>query len=415
MKKLLKIFLIILTVITILPTRIWAEESEENIVIDFSTNNYLWGLSYMQIFGLTTLEDNGVLKRENDYITNSEGKKLLIEDNEKRTIEVVDGVGEADNIEYTITSEDKEKSKGLLQPYNKIIVKFGKNDHNETDFVIEIEEGKKIMELPVLFIEDGGGMLDLIKKGVFKGAQELTIENINGKHLFTGNYLLDKSPIEISDHNCENNIPYNVTEEDDVIYIVTDESRAKSVEIFGRDIFGSDIFDGGYNKIILNFSGRDYSNEATTTKIYNMNEYNFYIEGNNILAFFGYENIISSVIKVKIQSIEGKTLAYYSTSMIDAYSRNGIVSQLNIAFKIPDDVGEDDTIIYELDDELKQIFPDNYQRLVIKFRKKAKENPVIPINDIIENPKTFNNILIVLGIIIMVIIGTTLPKLKDNK
>lgn len=408
MKKLLKIFLIILMVITILPTRIWAEESDKDIVIDFSTNNYLWGLSYIQIFGLTTLTDNGVLKRENDYITNFEGKKLLIEDNEKRT-KVVDGVGENDNIEYTITSEDKEMSNGLLQPYNKIIVKFGKSDHNETDFVIEVEEGKKIMELPVLFIEGGGGMADLIKKGVFKVAKELTIENINGKHLFTGNNLLDKSHIETSDHNYENNIPYNVTEDDDVIYIVTDESRAKSVEIFGRDIFGD------YNKIILNFSGKDYSNEATTTQIYNMNEYNFYNMDNNILAFFGYENIISSVIKVKIQSIEGKTLAYYSASMIGAYSRNDIVSQLNIAFKIPDDVGEEDTIIYELDDELKQIFPDNYQRLVIKFRKKAKENPVIPINDIIENPKTFNNILIVLGIIIMVIIGTTIPKLKDNK
>ena len=403
MKKMLKALLVLLMVFTIFPTKIWAEE--KNIVIDFSKITCEWDISVIQEEGLGFLEDNGILIRSNEdnstYYSNSNGKQLITENRQNNKIEIADGVGESDNIEYTLTEEDKNSHK-VLKSYNKIILKFGKANFDATDYVILVEEGKSFYD----FSESDlvGAMRIFPQKGILIFSEEVIISSLSEKKLFT--YSLN-----MEDTNFKTNIPNDVTEEDDITYLVTEEAHAKSREIYSNDIFSN------YDKVIVNFSGKDYSNETDTTLVINMSDFSQDSLSNNdemIIEFLSIQNVIKMSKRLILQNLEGKDLAYYELYLQEEtlYVEDEYEYFSKLVVQIPDGVGEEDTIIYELDDELKAMFPENYQRLVIKFIPKEKENTTTPANSVLVNPKTFNNILIVLGMINLVLIGTIIPKLK---
>jgi len=403
MKKMLKALLVLLMVFTIFPTKIWAEE--KNIVIDFSKITCEWDISVIQEEGLGFLENNGILTRSNEdnstYYSNSNGKQLITENRQNNKIEIADGVGESDNIEYTLTEEDKNSHK-VLKSYNKIILKFGKANFDATDYVILVEEGKSFYD----FSESDlvGAMRIFPQKGILIFSEEVIISSLSEKKLFT--YSLN-----MEDTNFKTNIPNDVTEEDDITYLVTEEAHAKSREIYSNDIFSN------YDKVIVNFSGKDYSNETDTTLVINMSDFSQDSLSNNdemIIEFLSIQNVIKMSKRLILQNLEGKDLAYYELYLQEEtlYVEDEYEYFSKLVVQIPDGVGEEDTIIYELDDELKAMFPENYQRLVIKFIPKEKENTTTPANSVLVNPKTFNNILIVLGMINLVLIGTIIPKLK---
>lgn len=398
MKKILKLLFIILVAFTILPIKTWAEEEGKNLVIDFSKITCEWDISMNQETGLNILEYNGILRslgEDISYLLNSEGKQLVKYQNNK--IEVLDEVDESDNIEYTLTEEDYNNLTEYLPKYNKIIVKFGKANFDATDYVILVEEGKNFLDFSEY--ANGGAAYDFPRKGILNTAIMQFIQSPEGKTLFTLDSMF------FDDANVTINIPNDVTEEDDITYLVTEEIRAKSIEQYGDDRFDR------YDKVILNFSGKDYSNENDRTLVINFHEMDLYNYPDNLLNLLSTQNVIKMSGKLSLQSLGGKDLAYYEITQ-DMAGANEFEMFSKWYVKIPDDVGEDDTIIYEFDDELREIFPENYQRLVIKFIPKEKESPAPPIDNIIENPQTFNNILIVLGIISIVLIGTIFPKLK---
>ncbi len=116
-------------------------------------------------------------------------------------------------------------------------------------------------------------------------------------------------------------------------------------------------------------------------------------------------NLISDKVIFSIENISGKELLRID----DTTNIEDLLSQ---PLKIADGVGEADTITYSLPGtEIGEYLPSNYKRVIIKFipEEQASPEPTTPLN-VLTNPKTFNNILGIVGLITIISLGTILTK-----
>ena len=306
---------------------------------------------------------------------------------------ILDGIGENDTVEYVVSDELKsqiELSEKYI--YDKVIIKYGPQDFSKEDYVIEVRPGYKLIDDYSYLLLFGGS--DLLAN-VIQVTTQSEIKSKSGKLLYTAK----RSTLE--PNNPVITIPANVTEEDDIIYNLTDEEKEK--------------IENQYDKIIINFSGHDYSGEtrAHITDMHDKEEeedlLDLLYDNINIISKFQYN------MKYYLETPNGKKLAYFPYDIIGDNITDVTIGFYEAPTIICDGIGEADTIYYNIPEqsELRSLLPSNYKRIVIKFIPEEKTTPNKPNKTIIVNPKTINNLLIIFGIILTISISTIIMK-KQN-
>lgn len=398
MKKII-IFLISLSLL--IPFNIKAKE-EKVLTIDMSKYTSIDEMKLIEADHYHHLKEQNIIRTtvENNkvYFTNSSGKKLMENTNsslpdEYSTYRILDGIGENDTIEYTITNDDKELflDRGVPKKYiyDKVILKFGPQDFSKEDYIIEIKAGYNV-------INNYSNLGNISMNGLFNNI--IKIKEVTELRSLSGKILLNaETTIGDNSDSQKITIPSDVTKEDDIIYNLTEEEKTE--------------FENEYDKVILNFSGHNYGTEARTI-VLNMKEEDPAVTFNHLYEnSYGFRNKLKLRVTNYINSLEGKKLAYI-TAELGAEEPDAFLSDFYEApIIICDGVGEADTIYYNIPEqsELRKKLSSNYKRIIIKFIPEEKTTPNKPI----VNPKTLYNILIILGILLITSISTIIMK-KQN-
>lgn len=394
-----KILILLITLSILIPFNISAKD-EKVLTIDLSKYtsvyemNLLDGSYYQHAYELNLLQK----ATENDikYITNSSGKKLMTYDNDANPLaylpssyRILDGIGENDKIEYTVPLNNEALTPEQYK-YDKVVLKFGPQDFSKEDYIIEVRPGYKL-------IEDYSYLATLIGAGnlsdILTCKMVYNFKSLSGKLLFTKEKGIRESENIIR-------IPSDVTKDDDIIYILTEEEK----EELGNE----------FDKIIINFSGYDY-NEEERTYIIDMHDIEQFDNLLSLYENYKLEKKFKTFITASLESPNGKKLAYLSADDVNLTNENMFTGILTAPTKIYDGVGEEDTIYYNIPDssEIRTFLPSNYKRIIIKFIPEEKITPTKTNRTILVNPQTLNNLLIIFSVLIAITASTILIK-KQN-
>lgn len=233
MKKLLSIIIFLLFSLFLYTNNIYSEE-ERTLTIDFSKMKYRFEMPFMYYEAFNYLSDNNYLlsydgtnnnsiydmtKYENKYdeiILDRNGKPLVgFKNNQEQGMlsyyELLDNVNENDNIEISIRENDE-----AYQMLDKIIVKFGEYEESDKEeIVVDMSSYNAYLK--------NGEIEDVIE--LFFNKQIITIENNSDSSILKNNQGKILAIMSLGER-YEMTIPNDVTEDDNIVYTLTDEEKS---------------------------------------------------------------------------------------------------------------------------------------------------------------------------------------------